>query len=99
MVGDDDGIYFPSPEPKKDPRSALPRKNRRWRRLRIVERDELFSLIFSPRIGLYGVGVEVGGVVGGPQANLARPREGRRPPGLWPMGGPPLVDSFAYIFY
>jgi hypothetical protein len=79
MVGDDDGVDFPSPEPKTDPRSALPRKNRRWRRLRIVKRDELFSLIFSPRIGLYGVGVEVGGVAGGPQATWARPRGGGRP--------------------
>jgi hypothetical protein len=46
MVGDDDGVDFPSPEPKSGSRSALPRKNRRWRRLRIVKRDELFSLIF-----------------------------------------------------
>ena len=46
MVGDDDGVDFPSPEPKTDPRSALPTKNRRWRRLRIVKCDELFSLIF-----------------------------------------------------
>jgi hypothetical protein len=29
-----------------DSRSALPRKNRRWRRLRIVKRDELFSPYF-----------------------------------------------------
>jgi hypothetical protein len=46
MVGDDDGIDFPSLEPQTDSRSALPRKNRRWRRLRIVKHDELFSLIF-----------------------------------------------------
>jgi hypothetical protein len=46
MVGDDDGVDFPSPEPKSDSRSALPRKNRRRRRLRIVKRDELFSFIF-----------------------------------------------------
>ena len=46
MVDDDDGDDFPSPEPKTDSRSALPRKNRAWWRLRIVKRDESFSLIF-----------------------------------------------------
>ena len=30
MVDDDDGDGFPSPEPKTDSRSALPRKNRAW---------------------------------------------------------------------
>ena len=47
MVDDDDGDRFPSPEPRTDSRSALPRKNRAWRRLRIVKRDESFNLIFS----------------------------------------------------
>ena len=47
-VDDDDGDDFPSPEPKTDSRSALQMKNRRWRRLRIVKRDESFSLIFFP---------------------------------------------------
>ena len=46
MVDDDDGDDFPSPEPEMDFRSALQMKNRRWRRLRIVKRDETFSLIF-----------------------------------------------------
>ena len=46
MVDDDDGDESPSPEPRKDSRSALPRKNRAWRRLHIVKRDESFSLIF-----------------------------------------------------
>ena len=36
----------PSPEPRMDSRSALPREIRAWRRLRIVKRDETFSLIF-----------------------------------------------------
>ena len=50
MVDDDDGDEFPSPEPRTDSRSALPRKNRAWRWLRIVKRDETFSLIFlSPK--------------------------------------------------
>ena len=46
MVDDDDGDRFPSPEPRTDSRSALPREIRAWRRLRIVKRDESFSLIF-----------------------------------------------------
>ena len=46
MVDDDDGDGFPSPEPRTDSRSALPREIRAWRRLRIVKRDESFSLIF-----------------------------------------------------
>ena len=46
MVGDDGGDGFPSPKPRTDSRSALPREFRAWRRLRIVKRDEFFSLIF-----------------------------------------------------
>ena len=46
MVDDDDGDASPSPEPRTDSRSALPREIRAWRRLRIVKRDETFSLIF-----------------------------------------------------
>ena len=48
MVDDDDGDESPSPEPKTDSGSALPRKNRRWRRLHIIKHDESFSLIFIP---------------------------------------------------
>ena len=46
MVDDDDGDESPSPEPRTDSRSALPREIRAWRRLRVVKRDETFSLIF-----------------------------------------------------
>ena len=46
MVDDDDGDGFPSPEPRTDSRSALPREIRAWRRLRIVKRDDFFSVIF-----------------------------------------------------
>ena len=67
MVDDDDGDESPSSEPRTDSRSALPREIRAWQRLRIVKRDETFSLIFSPRDGIYGVGVEVGGASGGPR--------------------------------
>ena len=48
MVDDDDGDESPSPEPRTDSRSALLRDIRTWRRLRIVKRDESFSLIFLP---------------------------------------------------
>ena len=46
MVDDDDGDESPSPEYRTDSRSALPREIRAWRRLRIVKRDDFFSLIF-----------------------------------------------------
>ena len=46
MVDDDDGDESPSPKPRTDSKSALPRGFRAWRRLRIVKRDESFSLIF-----------------------------------------------------
>jgi hypothetical protein len=46
MVDDDDGIESPSPEPQTDSRSALPMKNRRWRRLHLIKRDDSFSLGF-----------------------------------------------------
>ena len=53
MVDDDDGDESPSPEPRTDSRSALPRGFRAWRRLRIVKRDESFSLIFfSPKVNM-----------------------------------------------
>ena len=46
MVDDDKVDESPSPEPRTDSRSALPREFRAWKRLRIVKRDESFSLIF-----------------------------------------------------
>ena len=72
MVYDDDGDGFPSPEPRTDSRSALPREFRAWRRLRIVKHDEPLS-IFSPRTRIYGVGVEVGGAPGGPRGRGRAP--------------------------
>ena len=92
MVDDDDGGRFPSPEPRMDSRSALPRGFRAWQRLCIVKRDQFFSLIFSPRNTIYRVGVGVGGASGGP----------------WGRGAPrtfmdrwwaPWPSSFASIFY
>ena len=46
MVDDDDGDESPSPKPRTDSRLALPREIRAWRWLRIVKRDDFFSLIF-----------------------------------------------------
>ena len=66
MVDDDDSDESPSSEPRTDSGSALPREIRAWRRLRVMKRDETFSFIFSPRDGIYGVGVAGGGGPGGP---------------------------------
>ena len=92
-VDDDDGDGFPSQEPRTDSRSALPRGFRAWRRLRIVKRDEFFSLVFSPRNTIYRVGVEVGGAPGGP-----RGRGAGAPPTLVDRVWPPGLDSFTSIF-
>ena len=46
MVDDDDGDESPSPEPRTDSRSALPREIRAWWRLRIVKQDETSSDFF-----------------------------------------------------
>ena len=73
MVDDDDGDESPSPEPRTDSRSALPREIRAWRRLRIVKHDETFSLIFSTWKQIYRVGVVVGGALGGPRGRGAPP--------------------------
>ena len=53
MVDDDDGDESPSPEPRTDSRSALPREIRAWRRFRIIKRNETFSLIFFLREMVY----------------------------------------------
>ena len=59
MVDDDDGDGFPSPEPRTDSRSALPREFRAWQRLLIVKRDESFFLIFfSPKVNIWSQGCE-----------------------------------------
>ena len=65
MVDDDDGDESPSPEPRMDTRSALPRGFRAWRRLRIVKRDEIFSLIFFlPESRYIELELESGGLQG-----------------------------------
>ena len=78
MVDDDDDDESPSPEPRTDSRSALPREIRAWRRLRIVKRDETFSLFFL-RKKIYGVVVEVSGHPGGPRGRGRAQGRGRAP--------------------
>ena len=78
-VGDDEDRWSPSPEPRTDSGSALPREFRAWQRLRILKHDESFSLIFSPRAWIYGVGVEVGGGPGGPRGREHALGGGRAP--------------------
>ena len=100
MVDDDDGDGFPSPEPRTDSRSALPRGFRAWRRLRIVKRDESFSLFFSPRTRIFGVGVEVGGASGGPRGRGHAQGGRARPPPSWKGCGPlALILSPVFFYY
>ena len=91
MVDDDDGDESPSPEPRTDSRSALPRGFRAWLRLHIIKRDDFFSLIFSLGKQIYRVGVGVGGFPGGPRGRgpAPHPRE---------KGVGPLVYIFGEDF-
>ena len=97
-VDDDDGNEFPSPEPQTDSRSALPRGFRAWWRLRIVKRDESFSLVFSLWTRIYRVGVEVGGALGGPWGR-GRALGGQVRPHPHGQVVAPWSSSFARIFY
>ena len=93
MVDDDDGDRFPSPDPRMDSRSALPRKIRAWWWLRIVKHDESFSLIFFlpeseyMELELRSVEFQGGHEAGGAPYTLVDR--------VWA----PNVDSFANIFY
>ena len=96
MVDDDDGDGFPSTEPRTDSRSAILREIRAWQRLRIVKRDDFFSLIFSLRKKIYRVGVGVGGHPGGPRGR-GRALEGGAPHPRG-QGVGPLVFIFGEDF-
>ena len=99
MVDDDDGDESPSPEPRTDSRSAVPREIRAWRRLRIVKCNDFFSLMFfSPRKPIYGVGVGVGGSPGGPRGRGRAQEGGGRAPTLVDRVGP-LVFIFSEDFF
>ena len=99
MVDDDDGARFPSPDPRTNIRSALPGGFRAWRQLRIVKRDDFFSLIFFlPEIQYIEVELEserqqgaheVGGRALGGQARL---------PPSWQDGGPPGLHLWQVFF-
>ena len=97
MVDDDDSVESPSPEPQTDSRSALPREIRAWRWLRIVKRDDFFSLIFfSPKHNIWSWSQRGNR---GPRGR-GRTLGGRRaPPPMWTGGGPPDVDLSSGIFY
>ena len=94
----DDGDGFPSLDPRTDSRSALPREFRAWQRLRIVKRNESFSLgFFLPESEYMESGLrsvehqgahEVGGV----------PRGTGVPPPSW-TGGAPLMWIFLPVFF
>ncbi len=92
MVDDDDGDESPSSEPRTDSRSALPREIRAWRWLRIVKRDETFSLIFfSAKRNIWSWSWGRWSVRG--------PRgRGACPPPSWTGCGPPDMDFSSSIF-
>ena len=93
MVDDDDGDESPSLEPRTDSRSALQNGFRAWQRLRIVKRDESFSLIFfSPKVNIWSWSW-------GRWSIRGPARQEGAPPPSWTGCGPPGLDSFASIFY
>ena len=98
MVDDDDDDESPSPEPRTDSRSALPREIRAWRRLRIVKRDETFSLIFFlperqyMEVELASEGLQGAHEVGG------RAQDGGAPPPSWIGCGPPGLHIWRGFF-
>ena len=97
-VDDDDGDGFPSPEPRTESRLALPREFRAWRRLRIVKRDESFSLIFSsPKVNIWSQGQSRWSVRGATRQG-ARPGGRARP---HPRGKveAPLTWIFLPVFF
>ena len=99
MVDDDDNDKTPSLEPRTDSISALPREIRAWRRLRLVKRDNSFSLIFFLHETEYiGPGDTSVGHRGALEAGGAPWEEGPPPPSRTARG-PPGVDLLAGIFY
>ena len=89
-VSDDEERRPPSPEPRTDSRSGLSMKNRRRRQIRLVKRDNSFSLIFSRKIGFYSVGFRVCAATRWGQPTWAL-LEGGRPGGLCPPRFPPSM--------
>ena len=86
LVGDDEERRSPSPEPQTDSISGLPMKNRRWRRLRIVKRDETsFSIFLQKREFIIPGGRQRGHQVG--TTHLGAPGEGGAPWWVVPAQG------------
>jgi len=103
MVDDDDCDESPSPGPWTDSRSALPRGFGAWRRLRIVKRDDFFSLIFFLseskyiELELASEGIQGAHEVGGAPSGGAPSWEGCGPPGLHLWRG--LFIIFSKMFH
>ena len=102
MVDDDDGDESPSSEPRTDSRSVLQSEIRAWRRLRIVKRDETFSLIFF-LLGSQYMELELAseGHQGAHKVGRRAQGGGACPPPSWTGCGPPglhLWRGFFIIF-
>ena len=98
MVDDDDGDRFPSPEPRTDSRSALPREFRAWRRLRIIKRDDFFFLIFlSPKLNIWSWSWSRRGNRG-PRGRGRALGGQARPPPSWRGAGPPGLHLLQVFF-
>ena len=101
MVDDDDGDESPTPEPRTDSISALPRGFRAWQRLRIVKRDDFFSLIFFLseskyiELELASEGFQGTHEVGGRALGGAPPTLVRR---VWAPWSSSLARIFYYLF-
>ena len=97
MVNDDDGDGFPSLEPRTDSRSALSRGFRAWRWLRIVKRDESFSLVFLPESEYMESRLRSVEHQGAQEVRGA-PRGAGAPPPSWTGGGPPGLHHLQVFF-
>ena len=91
MVDDDDDDGFPSPEPRTDSRSALPRGFRAWRGLRIIKRDDFFSDFFLPETQYMEVELES-------ERQQGAHEVGERPPPSWRDDGPPGLHLWQVFF-
>ena len=99
-VGNDEDRRSPSPEPHMDSRSALPRKNRAWQRLRLVKRGNSFSLIFLEICDF----IVSGGSSAGPPGGDNPPGRARRGGASWwvlptqvPLSGRSWLQKFSFI--
>ena len=88
LVGDDEEQRSTSPEPQTDSRSALPRKNRAWQRLRLVDRNNSFSLIFSGIMRFYSIRGVVSRATRWVQPTWVRQERGRALVGCAQLGAP-----------